>query len=880
MSKALFEFKKFLKETEEQLSEYEKKLSKIILLNFSKVEAVGTHGGRRGRLLADLITEYGDGVKADPVSDEIDIQLDNGQFVRLSQLVVKNFRGFSDEVTLNFRNPYTFVYGPNGTGKSSLCEALEYSLLGTINEAEVKRIDIARYIKNANTDIAEYPILMGIDSNGVEFKVESNSNQNEFCFIERTRIDGFSRVSANTPQAQQQRLAALFGLEDFNNFAVNFNERFETYLDCKGQNAEQLTQKENEITAHKDFLDNIENKMAEIDGKVALLLAKFPEAETIDELKVRISGGGERQGIIQRNNEEIARLGILKHSQDPGIDKFLDCTKQLELKMEERKGVRESLKKYKEELSLKDMFLAILRNEDKYQGYCPACESELYVDGGLVVPVDPFTNAKKKVEEFEEAIKLENRVAELDKGIQASLGFLENRFFQIIALAESISFSEKIVLNALIQQLSNSKENENKLSDVLATIIHHTYVLTNLKEQLTEHNQNVKAIEGRIKELDVENNAFQLILDEISTINVMIESINSNEQKGIQAIKNFKEVNKNLIELVELEVPVIERNKKYHEAYVSLKSRLEIYNRQLPTALAANLNTKVLEFYNAINRYDHPSDLIEGLKLPENSGDKIMIRFKHGQDLDALQILSEGHIRCLGLSILLAKNVQENLPIIIFDDVVNAIDDEHRRAIVETILEHDDIKNKQLIITTHGEEFIKQLENNISSKEHSKKVTRIDFLQPGESKKITIKLESSRNYLLVAEQRLKEGQVRDSLANARRALESILNTLWKRIAKKYNMQLSVSMRIPDRPPELMSTANALVNFISKNKVEEYHAAIPLLDEMLGKKKKHLVWWNYLNKGTHDEDREEDFDATVVKDILAMLVELNDVIIKN
>ncbi len=176
-------------------------------------------------------------------------------------------------------------------------------------------------------------------------------------------------------------------------------------------------------------------------------------------------------------------------------------------------------------------------------------------------------------------------------------------------------------------------------------------------------------------------------------------------------------------------------------------------------------------------------------------------------------MLSEGHLRCLGLSILLAKNVQEGLPFVIFDDVVNAIDDEHRRGIVETIMEDACINAKQLIITTHGEEFVKQLENTISVKEYPTKVTRIDFLESMGPKKITIKMDLPRNYLVVARRRLNEGQVRESLANGRRAFENLLNTLWKRLgSKKYSIQLSVTMRRPGEKPELQSVA--LINNLS------------------------------------------------------------------
>ncbi|MFT1622088.1 ATPase, partial [Vibrio cholerae] len=65
---------------------------------------------------------------------------------------------------------------------------------------------------------------------------------------------------------------------------------------------------------------------------------------------------------------------------------------------------------------------------------------------------------------------------------------------------------------------------------------------------------------------------------------------------------------------------------------------------------------------------------------------------------DALHVLSEGHSRCIGLSILLAKNLKTNSPLLIFDDPVNAIDDEHRNAIPETLYKDQFIKEKKIIM--------------------------------------------------------------------------------------------------------------------------------------------------------------------------------------
>lgn len=133
------------------------------------------------------------------------------------------------------------------------------------------------------------------------------------------------------------------------------------------------------------------------------------------------------------------------------------------------------------------------------------------------------------------------------------------------------------------------------------------------------------------------------------------------------------------------------------------------YKDQLPSKLVADLGELVVQLYNAFNRYDAPKDQLAGIKLPLVSGERIEIAYQSEPTkfFDALHVLSEGHIRCIGLSILLAKNLKTNSPLLIFDDPVNAIDDEHRKAIRETLYKDEFFKEKQIILACHGEEFSK-----------------------------------------------------------------------------------------------------------------------------------------------------------------------------
>jgi hypothetical protein len=48
-----------------------------------------------------------------------------------------------------------------------------------------------------------------------------------------------------------------------------------------------------------------------------------------------------------------------------------------------------------------------------------------------------------------------------------------------------------------------------------------------------------------------------------------------------------------------------------------------------------------------------------------------------------------------------------------FDDVINAIDHDHRSGIRETIFESDHFAHTQLIVTCHSHEFIKDIQQQL-----------------------------------------------------------------------------------------------------------------------------------------------------------------------
>ncbi|MCV6071929.1 hypothetical protein OFP26_40765, partial [Escherichia coli] len=65
-----------------------------------------------------------------------------------------------------------------------------------------------------------------------------------FCFVEKNRIDSFSRIAAQAPAKQMELISTLFGLDSFNEFVKNFSPEIDgKYIDLVGEKSVQLNLK-------------------------------------------------------------------------------------------------------------------------------------------------------------------------------------------------------------------------------------------------------------------------------------------------------------------------------------------------------------------------------------------------------------------------------------------------------------------------------------------------------------------------------------------------------------------------------------------------------------------------------------------------------------
>ena len=210
VGRELKRWEKFL--DNKDLDEYERSIINIILEHYGElIESGGTAGGKRANKMAEYIKAKKGMCDQNLVELSLgDTTFNDKKIKRIDYVELESFRGFACSRKFSLNKQYVFLYGPNGSGKSSFSEALEYGLLGIIQESETNGIRLAKYIKNIATKKGVGPKITCKYDDGSSKIAVVDYEAYKFAFIEKNRITDFSHISALNQRNQNERLAALF----------------------------------------------------------------------------------------------------------------------------------------------------------------------------------------------------------------------------------------------------------------------------------------------------------------------------------------------------------------------------------------------------------------------------------------------------------------------------------------------------------------------------------------------------------------------------------------------------------------------------------------------------------------------------------------------
>lgn len=859
----------------DRVPENVRKLANVILNHLDEITPLGTAHGKRSQKIVELIKREYKTANSECTAGIEAFRPDVNEITRLKSLTVGPFRGFTRQEYFDLDSRIVLIYGPNGSGKSSFCEALEYGLLGTVEEADSKRFkEVQNYLKNAHVEQFVPPIVRVNFADANPDIVTANEARFRFCFVEKNRIDNFSRIAAHLPARQTMLISTLFGLDSFNDFVRGFSiEIDDKYIDRIGNKAKLLAIKQTALASDKQTLKNSPEELAQLAIEEQKLADEYQKDIPFANF-AHILGTVDQPGEIQKIEEELQRstplLSGLKH------DNLLQAKVDLEKAITDFAAKENELTGYTEALSYKQLYQAVIAFTAVSQDNCPACKTPLDQ-----TTENPFQVAEAGLAKLEHLSILEQNRDEL-KTVQLEA---IKSIYEILKMTCRLIGDEtqpnplriylvanESLLNVGWWHLLIQRDYQNQSAWLL---LEQQVKQLEAADVITLHAQLArKTITERLSEL-------RKLYDRVIKLQAKRESLEESINKANTAIAKFDEDNKVLIEAVEKEKAVVAQNIEISIAYKELVERLNRYMNTLPGKLVSDLGELVVQLYNAFNRSDAQNDLLADLKLPTSSGECIQISFCSAPKIyfDALHVLSEGHIRCVGLSILLAKNLKENCPILIFDDPVNAIDDDHREAIRRTLFEDDYFQGRQVILTCQGEEFFKDIQNLLGA-ERTKVSRRLTFLPQLGDKHIRIDFQSTpRNYLLAAQGHLDKLETRNALAKARQALEVLTkDKIWRYVSKHGDGNLSIKLRAANSPIELRNLTEQLKTKLSRQEFThvDKDAVLNPIKTLLGISGDSREW-HYLNKGTHEEADRAEFDRNTVKNIIDSLADLDSVL---
>lgn len=864
---AKYEFNKWLKEEKwEQLQPYQKTMVSILAEHFEDIAAQGTAHGNRAKLISQYIKELYQQCIIDCPYVSSELQTSNA-IQKLVSLQVERFRGFGAPIEFTFNKQYSIFHGTNGSGKTSMCEALEYSVLGTIEEATSRNIPLNKYILHSGERKASIPRLVCRFTDGSEAVCDADMGRYRFAFIEKNRIDAFSHIGAVSPKNQLERIAALFGLTEFQSYVSGFTEELDQrYIKLSTSTDKDIEEKKKAILQREKQIEQNSSRLQVVEEELGQIIRSLGKKEvTTPEAAINYLSNPENGVYTTLLKEYNDRKMTQINTSD--IDQLKSLTERyLSLITALREDISKILGSIAE-VDLLEFYQSLKELEKTWkEDYCPACHTPL--DKAKRNPYLVASEEIDRLNEIESAKKSATNHGE-------QLAACTNQIQHMMRKKEIQSLFSHLGVTAFVSQ--------NYPADIFEVADHRESECTKVIESVHRELENSTAISSKVAEYNAiaeeSNSKYNAKLQKLQSLQKSISekagSIKTLRRQIEEDKKASAESKKELEKLVsgaEQERTEVEFNVNMANAYHSIITSIKSFASRLPAEMARDLSKSVVNYYNMINEGDAEFELISELSLPVESGDKILIKMQDGITQDALQLLSEGHVRILGLSILLAKANQAGVPFLIFDDIVNAIDDDHRLGVAKLLIEHPDFESTQMILTCHGETFVSWIDDLIADE---KKVARYRFLPADslEARGIVIKYDDATIPLRTAREKYNANELKDCAAKCRQAVECITSKLWKRVVPYISGGIQVQLRKLGSAPDLYNTTTALKTVTKPGKylqgTEDINSCLDLLIAS--------SMWSLLNKGTHEDEQTPEFSRVEIKKLLELVEQLSEAV---
>lgn len=622
--------------------------------------------------------------------------------LKFKELEINAFRGIKHE-DLKLDSKSLVLLGENGTGKSSIVQAIEYLLTSKVGALEGKgrgdlRQDLAIRFFGTNKDELNVKATFNNDTI-IERNTGGLKGSDEIKSIIRPLSNGSNILNRkklldyvdSQPKERYSEIGKLVGYTDIDNTGEIFkrerNSLENTLIDKKYDYTNTLRTLSNKLNldfklrfknpTKKNKVQNYESSKGQyekcieelnrrIEGKFPLLENDTNMEEYLKDLHETLNSNGKQQAkAILDSITQIDGLNSKEEELNQIINKYelfyLDSAKNANLLL----NILDASREY------------IIANRSTV---CPVCKSDI-----------DYEQVSKEIES--EMDDLKDKFSSIEILKEETLDFI----YKLENLNESYRIIEKQIEQLDEEEiLDMQRENISSIDRLirdLQSVINFEISAEKIENPLGISHSRLMEISKRIQSSYFgEDREYQETIDLLSQC--LIHLINLNKtQSDIESLEKEFKVAQSVAKVYE------------DEKVKFIRDTLE------------KLTERINEYYGFIHKNDgirNPRFEVSGptgLKLKMDTFNK---------ESDPREYSSEGHLDTLGLCIFLAF-VRENgsVPILVLDDIVATVDSSHKERIARLIL--DEFSDHQLIITTHNKMWFNQIRHLVKVRQkHSR----------------------------------------------------------------------------------------------------------------------------------------------------------------
>lgn len=726
---------------------------------------------------------------------------------KISKIEIDGIRGVQSKLELPLNGKSIVLYGDNGTGKSSISDAIEWFYSNRVSHLSSAEIDLKDALRNINKaqDENSYVSLNLIKSSALDSERKLVSKKGKLTVELSNSTEPFKEYLLSS---ESENL--LLRYQYLTDFIDNTKSDKLKYLsDIIGYS---------EVTKKKEILrKSYSGITSEIKAQNFESLTNAQKGVLMDKLGAQFS---QERDLFSSIGEKIKPLNLgIEIDSFERIDDVLEILKaSSDKKILEELSFFEKVKLFSKTLSSESDLInttySQLSNEfNKIAEDVNSIMQTFYADfiksGSHIITKFhkedkcPFCLQSKKLDQLKS--ELSSRLEEIEKSTEKLNSFKNAQRDANTIADERIRRIDIILSDSLIDEESNSiikngiVELKNKFNDYKKGSIEK--VTSGIPIPTIEL---VKISEDDFSFLQSVNSRIQSIQEDLKKVNKT--ELFSNISASKDAFFKIKQIDQNK--------EILEKQKKsleliYNAFVKAQKDGLENF--------ISTFSARINEFYQFMN----PGEPFQEIKIitigeeDELNGITIEYLYNGSWVSPPQKYFSESHLNCFGISFFLASVEAFNKlnKFFVLDDVISSFDSAHRKRFAELIFAK--FSEYQIILLTHEEDWFTNFVRPLAKK----KDWIINEIIWTETRGTHLK-EEPKDLLERIDEGLASGNISDLGNPIRKYLESVLKEIALNTESKYAFQFNEANE-HRMPNELLQGLRSQIKLNSKELQDKF-----------------------------------------------------------